>query len=80
LSETAGMNAALAHLHAEGIDASNVGVVGFCMGGTIAPIAATERPTGAAVTFYRGGVAAGGDDAWRRTLAWLTAQLGMSVS
>jgi carboxymethylenebutenolidase len=35
------------------------GVVGFCMGGTVAFYAGTLRPLGAAVTFYGGGVDAG---------------------
>jgi len=33
-----------------------IGVVGFCMGGTVAFYAGTLRPLGAAVTFYGGGV------------------------
>jgi carboxymethylenebutenolidase len=33
-----------------------IGVVGFCMGGTVTFYAATLRPLGAAVTFYGGGV------------------------
>jgi carboxymethylenebutenolidase len=36
-----------------------VGVVGFCMGGTVAFYAAALRPLGAAVTFYGGGVEQG---------------------
>ena len=34
----------------------DTGIVGFCMGGTLAFYAATLRPLGAAVTFYGGGV------------------------
>jgi len=36
-----------------------IGVVGFCMGGTVTFYAATLRPLGAAVTFYGGGVDVG---------------------
>lgn len=35
------------------------GIVGFCMGGTVAFHVAARRPVGAAVSFYGGGVAAG---------------------
>jgi carboxymethylenebutenolidase len=43
----------------EGIEPWQRGVVGFCMGGTVALIAAVERELGAAVTFYGGGVTHG---------------------
>jgi carboxymethylenebutenolidase len=36
-----------------------IGVVGFCMGGTLSFFAGTLRPLGAAVTFYGGGVDTG---------------------
>jgi carboxymethylenebutenolidase len=39
--------------------AERTGIVGFCMGGTVAFYAATLRALGAAVTFYGGGVAQG---------------------
>jgi carboxymethylenebutenolidase len=58
-SVIADMDAAIAHLDGEGIAAGEVGVVGFCMGGSIALIAAAERDVGAAVTFYGGGISAG---------------------
>lgn len=38
---------------------ASIGVVGFCMGGTVTFLAATMRPLGAAVTFYGGGVGEG---------------------
>jgi carboxymethylenebutenolidase len=53
------VDAALDHLVATGIEAPSIGVVGFCMGGTVALQTAVERPIGAAVTFYGGGVKEG---------------------
>lgn len=53
------VDAALDHLRAAGIPTGRVGIVGFCMGGTIALVTATRREVGAAVTFYGGGVAEG---------------------
>ena len=44
---------------AERFTPSQMGVVGFCMGGSVTFYAATLRPLGAAVTFYGGGVATG---------------------
>jgi carboxymethylenebutenolidase len=55
----ADLDAGLAHLAEHGIAATSVGVVGFCMGGTIALVAAARRDIGAGVTFYGGGVAQG---------------------
>jgi carboxymethylenebutenolidase len=55
----ADVDAALAALAAEGIPAERTGIVGFCMGGTVALAVATHRRVGAAVTFYGGGVTAG---------------------
>ena len=55
----ADVDAALAHLQASGISAAKTGVVGFCMGGTVTLIVAAERPVGAGVTFYGGGVTEG---------------------
>jgi carboxymethylenebutenolidase len=51
--------AALDYLESAGFSASNIGVVGFCMGGSVTFYAATLRPLGAAVTFYGGGVGEG---------------------
>jgi carboxymethylenebutenolidase len=53
------LDAAFARLAAAGIDAGRQGVVGFCMGGTVALVADAERQVGAAVTFYGGGVKEG---------------------
>jgi carboxymethylenebutenolidase len=47
---------ALRHLSVLGIEPSATAIVGFCMGGYISLIAATERPFGAAVTFYGSGI------------------------
>jgi carboxymethylenebutenolidase len=44
---------------ADGVPARRQGVVGFCMGGTVALWAATEFELGASVTYYGGGVRAG---------------------
>jgi carboxymethylenebutenolidase len=49
----------LAHLHDAGFAAPRVGVVGFCMGGSVTFLAAARRALGAAVTYYGGGVAEG---------------------
>ena len=53
------LDAALAYLAAAGFEPSRVGVVGFCMGGTVTFMAATRHALGAAVTFYGGGIAEG---------------------
>ncbi len=42
-----------------GIAVAATGIVGFCMGGTVALATAAEREIGAAVTFYGGGIAEG---------------------
>ena len=55
----ADVDAALGHLAAAGIGAAQSGVVGFCMGGTVALAVATRRDVGAAVTFYGGGLSTG---------------------
>jgi carboxymethylenebutenolidase len=62
LSETGlacDLDATFAHLETAGFEASRVGVVGFCMGGTVAFAAAARYRLGAAVTFYGGGVTEG---------------------
>ena len=56
---TEDLNAAYDHLHEDGFEDSRIGVVGFCMGGTVAFIEAATRTLGAAVTFYGGGIAEG---------------------
>jgi carboxymethylenebutenolidase len=52
------MDAALTALADAGIAGEHVGVVGFCMGGTVALATAARRDLGAAVSFYGGGVTA----------------------
>jgi carboxymethylenebutenolidase len=53
------IDAALDHIAAVGIEPARTGVVGFCMGGTIALITSAERDVGAGITFYGGGVTEG---------------------
>lgn len=53
------IDAAIAALEQEEIGARQIGIVGFCMGGTVALVTAAHRQIGAAVTFYGGGVAEG---------------------
>ncbi len=55
----ADVDAALTHLADAGIAPAQTGIVGFCMGGTVALAVATRRDVGAAVTFYGGGLSAG---------------------
>jgi carboxymethylenebutenolidase len=56
---TTDITSTIAHLEASGFAAPRIGVVGFCMGGTVSFRAATLARLGAAVTFYGGGVAEG---------------------
>lgn len=56
---TADLQATLGYLGDEGFHLSSTGIVGFCMGGTVAFIAAARNQLGAAVTFYGGGVTEG---------------------
>jgi carboxymethylenebutenolidase len=53
------VTAALGYLRHQGMPADRCAAVGFCMGGSVAFIMATEFELGAAVTFYGGGVAEG---------------------
>jgi len=53
------LDATLRWLHASGIEPLRCGVVGFCMGGTVACWSAIAFELGAAVTFYGGGVTSG---------------------
>jgi carboxymethylenebutenolidase len=53
------LNATLTYLAGAGFESNRVGIVGFCMGGTVAFLAATRYRLGAAVTFYGGGIASG---------------------
>ena len=56
---TEDLNASFDHLEGEGFPAARSGVVGFCMGGSVALVAGTLRPLGAAVSYYGGGLAEG---------------------
>lgn len=53
------VTAAVDHLTGAGFASGAIGIVGFCMGGTVALVTGVERPLGAAVTFYGGGVSQG---------------------
>jgi carboxymethylenebutenolidase len=55
----ADLDATLGYLADAGFAPPSVGVVGFCMGGSLSFLAAARRSLGAAVTFYGGGVAEG---------------------
>jgi carboxymethylenebutenolidase len=55
----ADLAASAAHLLDVGFNAPTRGIVGFCMGGSVALFAATLGAFGAAVTFYGGGVTTG---------------------
>jgi len=52
----ADIDATVRYLRDGGVPDARIGFVGFCMGGTVALIAAATRPIGAAVTFYGGGI------------------------
>jgi carboxymethylenebutenolidase len=53
------LDATIGFLNDEGFEASSIGMVGFCMGGSVTLYAATRPGIGAGVTFYGGGVATG---------------------
>src|SRR3982751_3668637 len=55
----ADVDAALDHLAGAGVPLERTGIVGFCMGGTVALVTAARRDVGAAVSFYGGGVTEG---------------------
>lgn len=55
----ADIDAALAYVEGAGFPADVAGIVGFCMGGTIALVTAAERQVGGAVTFYGSGILKG---------------------
>jgi carboxymethylenebutenolidase len=55
----ADLDAGFDHLASLGFAPERTGIVGFCMGGTVALIGGQERALGAAVTFYGGGVSQG---------------------
>jgi carboxymethylenebutenolidase len=56
---SADLTAALDQITAEGFAPSATGIIGFCMGGSVAFFAATQHSLGAAITFYGGGVSTG---------------------
>jgi carboxymethylenebutenolidase len=53
------VTAALGYLGQHGLAAGSCAAAGFCMGGSVALVMATELELGAAVSFYGGGVAEG---------------------
>jgi carboxymethylenebutenolidase len=53
------LDASFAELKRRGFEDASTGIIGFCMGGTVALFAGTQWRLGAAVTFYGGGVAQG---------------------
>jgi carboxymethylenebutenolidase len=53
------IDAAVAHLHAEGHHDEGIGIVGFCFGGRVTFLTALNRAIGAAVGFYGGGIVTG---------------------
>lgn len=53
------LDASLKYLADLGLPLHRASVVGFCMGGTVAFLAAARRPMAATVTFYGGGVGKG---------------------
>ena len=53
------VDATIAYLAEAGFPIGRIGVVGFCMGGTVSFLVAASRPVGAAVTFYGAGVTEG---------------------
>jgi carboxymethylenebutenolidase len=55
----ADLDAAFAELQRRGFSDASTGIVGFCMGGTVALFAGTQWHLAAAVTFYGGGVSQG---------------------
>lgn len=52
----ADLDATVDLLAEDGYAPPSIGVIGFCLGGTIAFLTAAARPLGAAVTFYGGGI------------------------
>jgi carboxymethylenebutenolidase len=55
----ADLDVTLDYLAQKGFQNTSIGVVGFCMGGSVTFLAAARYRLGAAVTFYGGGVAEG---------------------
>jgi carboxymethylenebutenolidase len=55
----ADLDATIGHLTRAGLEPKRTGIVGFCMGGSVAFLAAARRTLGASVTFYGGGITFG---------------------
>jgi carboxymethylenebutenolidase len=55
----ADIDASVAYLGDSGLESARVGIVGFCMGGSVTAYVAERRRLGAAVSFYGGGVSQG---------------------
>ncbi len=55
----ADLDATIAHLGKAGFEPARIGIVGFCMGGSVVFLASARRVLGAGVTFYGGGVSQG---------------------
>jgi carboxymethylenebutenolidase len=53
------IDASIDYLHEQGFRDAQIGIIGFCMGGSVVVFAAAHHPFGAAVTFYGGGVTQG---------------------
>ncbi len=52
----ADVDATIAHVEAQGLARSRIGIVGFCFGGRVTFLVAARRALGAAVGFYGGGI------------------------
>jgi carboxymethylenebutenolidase len=52
----ADVDAALGYLHGIGFARGRIGIVGFCFGGRVSFLVASQRALGAAVGFYGGGI------------------------
>ena len=55
----ADVDATIAYLGQAGFEPAQIGIVGFCMGGSVVFLAAARRSLGAGVTFYGGRVSQG---------------------
>jgi carboxymethylenebutenolidase len=55
----ADLDATIDRLGEAGFEPAQIGIVGFCMGGSVVFLAAARRSLGAGVTFYGGGVSQG---------------------
>ncbi len=56
---SADIDATIAYLGQAGFEPAQIGIVGFCMGGSVVFLVAARRSLGAGVTFYGGGVSQG---------------------